>query len=64
MPDLGKGIVWDSASNFSEVVDRVNKFNELMTKEPKTIAEMGERYKEMLFCPPSEQKVVEAFDLR
>jgi hypothetical protein len=63
LPDLGKGIIWDCASNISEVVDRVNKFNELMTKEPETIAEMGERYKEMLFCPPSEQKIVEAFDL-
>jgi hypothetical protein len=63
MPDLGKGIIWDSASNFSEVVDRVNKFNELMAKEPKTIAEMGERYKEIFFCEPTREKIIEAFEL-
>jgi hypothetical protein len=63
MPDLGKGIIWDCASNISEVVDRLDKFNALIAKEPQTIAEMGKRYKEMLFFPPSEQKIVETFDL-
>jgi len=63
MPELGKGIIWDDASNISEVIDRVNNFNELVEAEPEKIAETGKRYKEMLFSQPSEQKIFEAFDL-
>jgi hypothetical protein len=63
LPKLGKGIIWDNASNVFEVSDRINKFTTLMEQKPEKIAEMGRKYKEIFFCPPSHQKIIEAFDL-
>ena len=63
MPDFGKGIIWDSASNTSEVIDRINKFNSLINKQPEKIAEMGKIYKEMFFSEPSDLKITKTFDL-
>ena len=63
MPDHGKGVIWDCASNVSELTDRVNQFNALIAKEPQTIAEMGERYKEIFFCEPTREKIIKAFEL-
>jgi hypothetical protein len=63
MPDLGKGIIWDNASNISEVLARIKSFNELLDKEPENLVGIGERYKEILFCQPSDQKIIEAFDM-
>lgn len=63
MPELGKGIIWDKASNISEVLDRVKRFNELVDKEPEKIKAMGTEYKNLFFCQPSDQKIIDAFDL-
>jgi hypothetical protein len=56
MPDFGKGIIWDSASNASEVIDRIRKINSLIDQKPEEIAGMGKRYKEMFFCEHFDQK--------
>jgi hypothetical protein len=64
MPEFGKGIIWDNASNTSEVVGLVNFFNTLMDTKPEKIEEMGKKYKEIFFSQPLEQKIIEAFDLK
>jgi UDP-N-acetylglucosamine:LPS N-acetylglucosamine transferase len=59
----GRGLIWDKASNISEALELIKRFEEnLITKSDK-IESLTKKYKEMFFCEPSDQKIIEAFDL-
>ena len=62
-PDFGKGILWKSASSGEEIIKRVNEFQELLLTDKEKILAMACKYREMLFCEPSDERIDAAFGL-
>ena len=56
----GKGLIWDKASSVSEAIEMIERF--LLTKADE-IESLAKKYKEMFFCEPTREKILEAFEL-
>ena len=63
MPRLGKGIIWESASTGTEIVEWVNKFRDFLRTDSGKIRTVAEQYGRMFFCEPTDEKIDEAFGL-
>tara|TARA_B100000315_G_C14495129_1_gene549560 strand:- start:151 stop:1128 length:978 start_codon:yes stop_codon:yes gene_type:complete len=63
MPQYGKGIIWGNASNGSELVKWINKFQESLLTEKDKIRSTADRYRKTFFCEPTNEKIDEAFEL-
>jgi len=63
MPSYGKGKIWDSAKNSSEVNLLINKFEKIQNNNTKIIEEISKNYKGMFFYNPTEKSIIRAFDL-
>jgi len=63
MPKIGKGIIWDRASNADEVIRHVKKFQKMLKSNPKLIQEEGLRLKSLYFSEPTEELINRAFEL-
>ncbi len=63
LPEYGRGIIWDEASNADELTIIVNKYEKAIVDNREEIAIVADNYKKMFFCEPTEEKIMEAFDL-
>jgi len=64
LPDFAKGVLWDSATNSSELAKLIDKFDYAIINESDKLNRMAAKIKEEIFCEPSVEKIIEAFDLR
>ena len=60
---FGKGIIWQNASNGTEIVKWVNIFSDLLKAKSDLIHAVAKKHKEMFFCEPTSEKIDEAFEL-
>jgi len=63
LPEYGRGIIWDEANNADELMTLVNKYEKAIEDNREEIAIVAGNYKKMFFCEPTEEKIIEAFDL-
>tara|TARA_Y100001960_G_C14755121_1_gene870798 strand:- start:178 stop:1764 length:1587 start_codon:yes stop_codon:yes gene_type:complete len=63
LPEFGRGIIWENASNGAEIVKWANIFKNLVIDQPELIYSVAEKHKEMFFCEPTDKRIEEAFDL-
>jgi hypothetical protein len=63
LPDYGKGVLWDSAATGAELSRLIEKFDYALENERDKLAESAAKIKGMFFCEPTEEKIIEAFDL-
>jgi hypothetical protein len=63
LPNHGKGILWDSATTNAELLRMVEKFDYTLKNEEEKVAELAIKMREMFFCEPTEEKIIDAFDL-
>ena len=61
--DFGKGILWDSAATNAELLRLIEKFNYALKNEAEKLAESAVKMRDMFFCEPTEEKIIDAFDL-
>jgi hypothetical protein len=59
----GKGLLWEKASNISEALELIKQFDKNLITKSDEIESLTQQYKEMFFCEPSDQKIIETFDL-
>jgi hypothetical protein len=62
-PDFGKGVLWENASSGEDIIRRINEFQELLLTDKEKILAMACKYREMLFCEPSDERIDLAFGL-
>ncbi len=60
----GKGIIWDAGQNVSEINALLQKFDYITENNKESLLRLANKYKTTFFCEPTEQKIIEAFDLR
>jgi hypothetical protein len=63
LPKFGKGIIWENASNGADIVKWIKTFRGLTTTKSDLIHSIAEKYKEMFFCEPTDEKIEEIFGL-
>ena len=63
LPEFGKGIVWENASNGAEIVKLIDMFSELLKTKADLIHAIAKKYMEMYFCEPTDERIDEAFEL-
>ena len=62
-PDFGKGVLWDTAATNAELSRLIEKFDYTLKNEEVKLTESAVKMKEMFFCEPTEEKIIEAFDI-
>ncbi|MDD5136122.1 MAG: hypothetical protein PHX20_02110 [Candidatus Omnitrophica bacterium] len=62
-PLYGKGIVWDEVSDAKEIDNQIARFKEIVATRPQEVRDVADTYKKTLFCDPTEDNIVKAFDL-
>ena len=63
LPEFGRGIIWEYASNKAEIYTLMTYFNKLLDTNPDLIKSIGKKHKEMFFCEPTDTMTDEAFHL-
>lgn len=63
LPRLGKGIIWSVARNKEELIKLLHHFDYAIEYKKEEIRIIAKQYREMFFCEPTEDKIIEAFDL-
>lgn len=63
LPNYGKGIIWDEASNANELQTLIDKFESRLVANSDEIEDIARIYRENLFCKPEENNILKAFDL-
>ena len=63
LPSKGRSVVWDSANNEHDVERLIEKFNHKLVNEKEKLLEYAKTYKEMFFCEPTDEKIIDSFDL-
>ena len=63
LPELGKGIIWEEVSNGPELRSVAGSFDRRLKEDLRGIREVASRYKKMFFCEPTNERIIEAFDL-
>ena len=63
LPELGRGIMWDIAVCAGDVNKLITKFQYFLINDNAKLLKYSEKYKEMFFCNPTEDKIIETFDL-
>jgi hypothetical protein len=63
LPEFGRGIIWQNASNGTEIVKWVNIFSDLLKTKSDLIHAVAKKHKAMFFCEPTSEKIDEAFEL-
>ena len=63
LPSIGKSIVWDYADDSYDVMQLIKKFGFRVNYEKNILIKYANIYKNMFFCEPTEQKIIESFEL-
>jgi hypothetical protein len=63
LPHFGKGILWERAETASDMVGLVDKFGSSVKDDARQIQDTGEEFRRMFFCEPTEEMVLDAFEL-
>jgi len=63
MPEQGRGVLWDKAVNEEDINLLFRRFEEVLRVNPSLLRDTGLKMRDMLFCKPTEEQVVRAFDL-
>jgi hypothetical protein len=61
MPEAGKGIIWDRATNAEEVTKLARQFQKSLQSNPDRLREEGLRLKSLYFSKPTEELINRAF---
>lgn len=64
LPELGKGIIWEEATSLAGILEVIKAFDLRLKEDPDSFTQMRNKYRELFFCKPSEEKIIETFDLR
>lgn len=59
----GKGIIWEDAFGAADLRQKITLLDEAIKNKPDEISRIARRYKEMFFCEPTEEKMMECFDI-
>lgn len=63
LPSYGKGILWDVAKSREELIKLIYTLNQVNEHKKEESGKIAQWYREMFFCEPTEDKIIEAFDL-
>ena len=63
LPDLGKGVIWDSALTKEELKKKVKNLNEMIMRNQHEIETLAKSYKDAFFCEPTDENIARAFNL-
>jgi hypothetical protein len=63
MPECGREVLWDKAVREEDVNLLVKRFEEVLRENPSLFRETGVKMRDMLFCKPTEEQIIRAFDL-
>jgi hypothetical protein len=63
MPEMGRGILWDRATDAEGVTGIVNRFREALRLNPLQLKEEGARLKSAYFSEPTDELIGRAFEL-
>ena len=61
--ELGKGIVWEQAETVSEINALISRFDHSLRHDGSRIQATSEKLKRIYFREPTEEAIVNAFDL-
>lgn len=61
----GKGIIWEEVTNYAELEKTLAKFESALknTNELNKIKRIAAQYKDMFFCPPTDDNIIRAYEL-
>lgn len=63
LPEYGRGVIWDEVVTAIELKEEIEHFLTMLEKEYENMVNVASKYKKLFFCEPTEQKIIEAFDL-
>ena len=63
MPEIGKGVLWDTANDAKEVGILIKKFLLAMQENPESLKEEGKKIRSFCFSEPTEKLINTAFGL-
>jgi hypothetical protein len=63
MPEIGRSILWDRATDAEGVTEIVNRFQEALLLTPLQLKEEGTRLKSVYFSEPTDELIGQAFEL-
>ncbi|MBL7131547.1 MAG: hypothetical protein ISS45_09135 [Candidatus Omnitrophica bacterium] len=63
LPEYGKGVIWDEVTSSYELKQKISEFEHALRNNSIQIKEVADIYKNRLFSEPSEEKVIDCFDL-
>lgn len=64
LPEYGKGIAWVEADGPHELTLQIKRFDRAMAENQGAINEVADTYKKAMFCMPTDDAIVNAFDLK
>lgn len=63
LPEYGRGIIWEYASDAESLSRQISRFEETLAARPGEIKDIAEEYKKIFFCNPTEENIVKALEL-
>jgi hypothetical protein len=63
MPELGKGILWDKATNANDVTRLISEFRKSLELDSPRLKKEGEQIKSNIFSEPTDGLIGKAFEL-
>ena len=63
MPELGKGILWDKATNANDITRLISEFQKSLELDSPRLKKEGERIKSNIFSEPTDELIGKAFEL-
>ena len=63
LPPYGKEVIWEYARSTKEASKLINKFNSIYKNDRNTISKYARDYKDMFFSEPTEDMIIDTFDL-
>ncbi len=63
LPYYGKGVIWNEISTQEELKYQIEYFERALDNDCSRIDYIAATYKRLFFCEPTEEKIIESFDL-
>lgn len=63
LPKYGKNMIWEETQSAQQLGEYLRSFEERLVRDRARIAAIAEYYKQQFYCYPSEEKIIDAFDL-
>jgi hypothetical protein len=63
LPEYGKGIIWQEVASSEELRNQIKSFESILRSDGNEINKISDSYRKLFFCEPTEEKILESFDL-